>query len=169
MVISPLDDSLVTLDTSENIVFAEGGSKTVNADGADSYTWYDSNNREIGNSRSVTLTEEGTYLLIATIGTCEIQKTLTVTYKDTFKVPNVISVNGDGINDLWVLPNSYSKNPEINVIIYDPKGQEVLNVMGYQNNWPPSSMAFTKQNMVYYYKIRDAKEVLKQGTITIIR
>src|SRR5690606_37241739 len=131
--ISPLDDSLVTLDSPENIVFAEGSSKAVNADGADSYVWYDSGNQILSNSPSVTLTDEGTYLLIATIGGCDIQKALTVSYKDTFKVPNVISVNGDGINDLWVLPNSYSKNPEINVIIYDPKGQEVLNVMNYQN------------------------------------
>src|SRR5690606_13226084 len=133
------------------------------------YIWYDSNNQVIGNSPSATLTGEGAYLLIATVGTCDVQKTLTVTYKDTFKVPNVISVNGDGINDLWVLPNSYSKNPEINVIIYDPNGQEVLNVTDYQNNWPSSSTAFIKQNMVYYYKIRDAEKVLKQGTITIIR
>ncbi|MCG2459219.1 gliding motility-associated C-terminal domain-containing protein [Flavobacteriaceae bacterium F89] len=167
--ITPLDESIVTLDSPEDIVFAEGGSKTVTASGADSYIWYDSNSQVLGNSPTVTFSNEGTYMLIATIGGCDIQKTLTVTYKDTFKVPNVISVNGDGINDLWVLPNSYSKNPEINIIIYDPNGVEVLNVMNYQNNWPSSSTAFNKQNMVYFYKIKNAKEVLKQGTITIIR
>lgn len=167
--IAPLDESLVTLDSSNPVIFAEGGSKTVTASGADAYVWYDSKSQILSNSPTVTLTQEGSYLLIATLGGCDVQKTITATYKDTFKVPNVISVNGDGINDLWVLPNSYSKNPGINVIIYDPKGREVLNVMNYQNNWPSSSMAFAQQNMVYYYKIKNNQEVLKQGTITIIR
>jgi len=92
-----------------------------------------------------------------------------VEYLDTFKVPNVITVNGDGINDLWILPNSYSNKDDVNVIIYNEKGEQVLNVNNYQNNWPQSSTAFPKQNMVFYYKIRDAVAVLKQGTITIIR
>jgi hypothetical protein len=30
-------------------------------------------------------------------------------------------------------------------------------------------MTFAKQNMVFFYKIKDSNEVLKQGTITIIR
>ncbi|MCG2462511.1 gliding motility-associated C-terminal domain-containing protein [Flavobacteriaceae bacterium F89] len=167
--ISLLDDSIVVLDSPENIIFAEGGSKTIAANGADSYLWYGPENQILSNSSTITLTAEGTYLLVATIGRCNVEKTINVSYKNTFKVPNVISANGDGINDQWVLPNNYSKNPEVNVIIYDPKGREVLNVVDYQNNWPSITTAFTKQNMVYYYKIKNAREVLKQGTITIIR
>ena len=96
-------------------------------------------------------------------------RALTVTYLDTFKVPNVISVNGDGINDQWVIPNSYSGKPDVIVTIYNDKGEEVLNVNNYQNNWPSSSASFSRQNMVFYYKIRNAEKTLKQGTITVIR
>jgi gliding motility-associated-like protein len=98
-----------------------------------------------------------------------VTKTLKVVLQETFKVPNVITVNGDGINDLWIIPNTYSLNKDINVVIYNSKGEEVLNVFDYQNNWPTSSMAFAQQNMVFYYMVKTAKEVLKQGTITVIR
>ena len=169
IVIGTLDPSLISLDSPDNVVFPEGTSRTVNASGGDSYRWYDANNVEMSNSSSMTFTDEGNYLLVATIDNCEVSRAITVEYLDTFKVPNVISANGDGINDLWVIPNSYANKTDVNVIIYNERGEEVYNVSNYQNNWPESSTSFPRQNMVFYYKIRNASEVLKQGTITIIR
>ncbi len=167
--IAPLDDSLITLDSPETVVFPSGGSKTVTASGGTAYQWLDMNNALLSDSPSVTFTEEGSYLLVANIENCEITKQITVALQDTFKVPNVITVNGDGINDQWIIPNTYSRNKDINVLIYNSKGEVILNVVDYQNNWPESTTAFSKQNMVFYYKIKNSKEVLKQGTITIIR
>ena len=169
VVISPLDPDLISLDSPDNVVFPEGTSRTVTASGGDSYRWLDENNIEMSTTSSMTFTEEGSFLLIAMIGNCEVSRAITVEYQDTFKVPNVISVNGDGINDLWVIPNSYSNKSDVNIIIYNDRGEEVLNVFNYQNNWPQSSTSFSRQNMVFYYKIRQESEVLKQGTITVIR
>ncbi|MFK5972901.1 MAG: gliding motility-associated C-terminal domain-containing protein [Flavobacteriaceae bacterium] len=167
--ISPLDESLITLDPAGDIIFPEGTSRTVTASGGTAYRWYDANNLEIGNTPSMSFTESGTYTLIANIHNCEIIRQLNVSYLENFKVPNVITVNGDGINDQWVIPNSYSNKADINVIIYNNAGEEILNEFDYKNNWPQSSTAFTKQNMVFFYKIRNDQEVLKQGTITVIR
>ena len=169
IVISPLDPSVISLDPSDTVIFPEGSSRTVTAGGGDSYRWYNSDNVEISNSSIINFSEAGTYTLIASVGNCEVTRTVTVEYLDTFQVPNVITVNGDGINDLWILPNSYSNKDDVNVIIYNEKGEQVLNVFNYQNNWPQSSTAFPKQNMVFFYKIRDTEAVVKQGTITIIR
>ncbi|MBU2974923.1 gliding motility-associated C-terminal domain-containing protein [Zobellia sp. B3R18] len=167
--ITPLDPDLITLDIDGDVIFPEGSSKTVNASGGTAYRWLDANNIEISGSSSATFTTEGNYLLIANIDNCEISKPITVTYLDLFNIPNVITPNGDGANDQWIIPNSYSNKSDVRVIIYNAKGVEVLNSTNYQNNWPESSMSFAKQNMVFYYVIKNASETLKQGTVTVIR
>lgn len=167
--ITPLDENLITLDPAGDIVIPEGTSRTVRASGGSAYRWMNTSNVEMSTSDSVTFTEPGTYTLIANIDNCEILKQVTVSILDTFRVPNVITVNGDGINDQWIIPNSYSNKEDVSVIIYNEQGEEILNEFNYNNNWPQSSTAFQKQNMVFYYKIRNASEVLKQGTITVIR
>ncbi len=167
--IVPLDPNLITLDVDGDVVFPEGSSKTVTASGGTAYQWFDADNNLLNSSGTMTFTEEGTFLLIANIDNCEISRQVNVVYLDLFNVPNVITPNGDGANDQWVIPNSYSNKQNVNVIIYNDNGVELINEMGYQNNWPQSSMQFPKQNMVFYYVIKNATKTLKQGTITVIR
>jgi hypothetical protein len=164
-----LDENLITLDPVGDVVIPEGTSRTVRASGGTAYRWMNVSNVEMSTSDSVTFTEPGTYTLVASIDNCEVVTQVTVSILDTFKVPNVITVNGDGINDQWIIPNLYSNKSDINVIIYNEQGAEILNESNYNNNWPQSSTSFQKQNMVFYYKIRNPNEVLKQGTITVIR
>ncbi|WP_394748023.1 T9SS type B sorting domain-containing protein [Spongiimicrobium salis] len=170
VVISGLDPSLISLDTpSTDIVIPEGTTRNVTASGGTAYRWLDLNNTLLSDTATVNLAEEGSYMLIASIDNCEVSIPITVSFQDTFRVPNVITVNGDGINDQWVIPNTYSNDPEINVTIFNDRGEEILNVNDYQNNWPESTTNFRQQNLVFFYKIRNANEILKQGTITVIR
>lgn len=167
--INPFDASLISLDAPEDLVLVEGSSRTVTANGGTAYEWRDESNNVISNSSSVILTNEGTYILTAFIDACVVLKEITVSYRDTFRIPNVITVNGDGINDLWLLPNTYANQDDVRVIIQNTQGTELLNVTNYQNNWPQSSMTFPTQNMIFYYTLQKGNEVVKQGTITVIK
>lgn len=167
--LSRFDESVIVVDAEQEIIFPEGESQTITASGGTSYEWYDSQNNLISSLSSVTLEQEGDYLLVATIDNCQVSRSFTVTYRDDFQIPNVITANGDGINDMWVIPNTYSRQSDVTVIIYNELGDELLNQTGYTNNWPPSSLGFSKKNQLFYYKIRKDNQTLKQGTITVIR
>lgn len=169
IVVNAFDESIVQLDKESSIVIPEGETTTVNATGADSYVWFNEANENLSTSSSVTLTEEGTYLLIATIGNCSVSKTVTLAFRDNFDIPNVVTANGDGVNDLWIIPNTYSRKANTRVIIYNENGEEIVNQLDYQNNWPNSTTGFTKKNQLFYYKIVEATKTLRQGTITVIR
>ncbi|MFS4492725.1 gliding motility-associated C-terminal domain-containing protein [Maribacter sp. 2308TA10-17] len=169
IIITPLDPNLISFDVDGEVVFPEGSSKTVTASGGTAYQWFDEGNNLLSSTDQMTFTEEGTFTLVANVDNCQITRQLTAVYLDLFNVPNVITPNGDGANDQWVIPNSYSNKSDINVIIYNDKGEELINETSYANNWPQSSMSFPKQNMVFYYVIKNASETLKQGTITVIR
>jgi len=163
------DESVIVVDAEEDVIFPEGESRTVTVSGGTAYEWYDAQNNLISSTGSVTLEAEGSYVLVATVDNCQISRSFTVTYRDDFQIPNVITANGDGINDLWVIPNTYSRQSDVTVIIYNEVGDELLNQTGYANNWPPSSLGFSKRNQLFYYKIRKDNQTLKQGTITVIR
>lgn len=163
------DESLLVLDGSEEIVIIEGETETLTASGGDSYQWFDATNTLLGTQDFYSFEQEGEFLLVANFGNCTINRIITVTYRDTFTIPNVITVNGDGINDQWVLPNTYSRNQDVLVTIYDERGKEIFSQSNYENNWPESTTAFNNQNMIFYYTVSKGGENLKQGTITVIR
>ncbi|MCL6266635.1 gliding motility-associated C-terminal domain-containing protein [Flagellimonas myxillae] len=167
--INTFDESLLSLDQAEELVIVEGETGTITASGAESYQWFDADNNLLGSLDSYGFQDEGEYLLVASFGNCTINRVITVTYRDMFAIPNVITANGDGINDLWVLPNSYSRQDDVLVTIYDERGKEVFSQTNYENNWPESTTQFNKLNMIFYYKVTREGESLKQGTITVIR
>lgn len=167
--IRAFDESLLVLDKPKDLIIIEGETETITASGADSYEWYDANNNLIATQDSYGFQKEGQYLLVASFGSCTVSRIITVTYRDMFAIPNVVTANGDGINDLWVLPNTYSRDQNVLVTIFNERGEQVFSQTAYANNWPQSTMAFNKPSMIFYYKISRGGKALKQGTITVIK
>lgn len=168
--IVPVNEDLITLDSPKTINIPEGYTKVVTASGGDSYLWMDPNGTVISSSNSATLSLEGIYTLIATVGSCDIVMEITVRYQVSLVIPNVISPNMDGFNDQWVIPVEYAYNEDVEVYIFTQKGEVLLKTNAYQNNWPEVPLTNTgKGNTpVYFYKLIRNNMVLKQGTITIV-
>ncbi len=169
LTIQAFDESLLSIDQSDEIIIVEGETETVTASGAESYQWFDSSNNLLGAQDFYSFQEEGEFLLVANFGNCTVNRVITVVYRDLFAIPNVITANGDGINDLWVLPNTFSRQDDVLVTIFNERGKQVFSQTNYENNWPQSTTQFNKLNMIFYYKVTRGGESLKQGTITVIR
>ncbi|WP_241697197.1 T9SS type B sorting domain-containing protein [Winogradskyella eckloniae] len=91
-------------------------------------------------------------------------------FPDVAKIPNVISPNGDGINDTWIIPQIYhTDNTNTEVLIMDNRGKVVLKTNSYQNNWPETDLNLTSVNQVFYYVITTEDKKTKKGSITVVK
>ncbi|NNL82987.1 MAG: T9SS type B sorting domain-containing protein [Winogradskyella sp.] len=90
-------------------------------------------------------------------------------FPDVAQIPNVISPNGDSINDTWMLPLDYVSGTNTEVLILNNQGKVVLKTNDYQNNWPESNLNVTAVNQVYYYIITTSDNKTKKGSITVVK
>ncbi|MEQ8358247.1 MAG: LamG-like jellyroll fold domain-containing protein [Cytophagales bacterium] len=65
------------------------------------------------------------------------------------KLPDVVTANGDGYNDKFVIENIHLY-PEHRLEIYNRSGRPVFNSDNYQNDWPSVDLA----SGVYYYQFK---------------
>jgi len=80
-------------------------------------------------------TEPSVYILtITTENGCTESKTITVDVQDNCIVPNAISPNGDGINDVLIIP-CIEKFPNTELVIFNRWGGKVFRSQPYNGNW----------------------------------
>jgi gliding motility-associated-like protein len=129
------------------------------------------------NESSFEATEFGDYKVVITetVG-CEVSKEILFVVQEELdlfpevdKIPNLISPNGDTINDTWILPSKYVSGTNTEVIIMTNRGQVVLKTNDYQNNWPENDLNLSSINQVYYYVITTADNETKKGSITVVK
>ncbi len=87
-------------------------------------------------------------------------------------IPNIITPNGDGYNDYFVIKDSYVW--KLSVQIYNRWGVKVYENDNYQNNWDGKLNGKNLADGVYYYIIKaknknDNKEKQYHGSLTILR
>jgi gliding motility-associated-like protein len=122
--------------------------------------------------------ETGTYQITATVEFDCYTETVTqnITLADCsdtlspnlpFEFPNVISPNGDGINDLFEIQN-LPENTE--VIILNRWGNTVFSSANYQNNWDGKDTSGNKLvDGVYTYKFKTEHGKVGYGFVHLVR
>ncbi len=117
--------------------------------------------------------EMGDYELSLNINGCEDKVTVTAINCEV-DVPNIITPNGDGMNDQFRImltgdgaPPFFNAFPNSTLIIYNRWGKKVYESNNYQNEWDGEDLT----DGVYYWNLflADGKETEMNGTVTILR
>lgn len=125
-------------------------------------------------SNSYEVTQIGNYKAVVsqTVGCMSSQEFLfsvNEPFPDVANIPNLISPNGDGVNDTWVIPQAYVSGSNTEVLIMNSQGDIVLKTNDYQNNWPEVELDFKEINPVYYYVITTQNNKTIKGSITAVK
>ncbi|WP_109302042.1 gliding motility-associated C-terminal domain-containing protein [Aquimarina sp. AU474] len=167
-----------TVILADPLVLTEGESVTLSVPQNDAYTYQwsrivDGENIVLDGETNNTLivTEQGEYFVTITSAICEvIVPPISIgTQGITEIIPNVITPNGDNVNDNWFLPASLVNQQDVEVTIYNRNGQVDFMGVSYQNNWPFENSKSSGQDPIYYYIITKNNSVLRKGSITVMR
>ncbi|MDD5148923.1 MAG: gliding motility-associated C-terminal domain-containing protein [Flavobacterium sp.] len=168
-----------SINIPESSTISEGDSKTVlvSTDAlSPEYKWY-LNGVEISeaSSNSFTVTSTGDYkVTITQLSGCYITNEILFTINsiidaNAVDIPNLISPNNDGVNDVWSIPQVYVSGTNTEVILMNSSGEIVLKTNDYLNNWPENGIDFKNINPVYYYIITPQDGKVKKGSITVVK
>lgn len=173
--------SSIDAQATTNLNVGEQLDVTVTTDATSpTYQWF-LNSKPISNATSKTysVTSTGNYKVVITqAGSCTMTNELPfvvnfinspVVNGDVVNVPNLISPNGDAINDTWIIPQEFTAGSGTKVLIISSNGEVVLQTDNYLNDWPSTTIDFKNINPVYYYIITTTDNKVIKGSITVIK
>ena len=166
----------VAIASDKGTMVDRGEQVVLTASGGTSYVWATASGIVSGqNTAQLTIrpVQNTTYTVTATnAGGCSSTATIAITVTDQavqVKATNIMSPNGDGVNDRWVVEN-LELYPNNLVKVFDRGGRVVYEKKGYDNSWDATLRGLPLGEGTYYYIIDyngDGKTV-KKGFITIL-
>ncbi len=164
-----------TITSSQGNTVDKGVVLTLTATGGTTYQW-ESNSSIIGasNTASITVRPQAntTYkVTVSNAGGCSTTAAFSVSVNDNYNLvtaANLVSPNGDGVNDFWVIKN-IDLYPQSNVKVFDRTGRVIFNKTGYQNDWDGRINGSSLKEDTYYYIIDFGNGMpKKKGSLTMM-
>jgi gliding motility-associated-like protein len=173
LTINALPNASIISDKGDNL--SKGETAILTASGGVSYSWSAASGI-ISGQNTATLTirpsQTTTYTVRVTNSSgCSSTKSITITIAEDFKLiaNNILTPNGDGVNDTWIVKN-IDLYPENELRIIDRNGREMYRVKSYNNTWDGSSNGTQLAEGTYYYIITYGPgKFVQKGFITITR
>lgn len=179
---SVLAESLVHVNAGLNTTILSGETVQLNATvtGASSFLWTSNPLDETLSSTTVlnptaTPTATTTYTLSATNAAgCTDEDDIIVTVVPyCVKVNNAFSPNGDGINDMWHVYDSYDCLKNVTVAMFNRYGSKVFESNDYHNDWNGTYKGKPVPDGTYYavinFTLVSGKKITKKSDVTVIR
>nr|WP_121271883.1 MBG domain-containing protein [Pedobacter schmidteae] len=167
---------VISINSDKGTSLSKGETAILTATGGSTYTWSNSGGI-IGSTNTAVLTvrpaQTTTYTVTATTASgCSESQNITITVVEDYakiKSTNIMSPNGDGTNDKWVIDNiDFYPNNEVK--IFDRTGRQIYGKKGYDNSWDGTLNGLPLAEGTYFYIVDfgDKTRVFK-GFITIVR
>ncbi|MBC9933037.1 Ig-like domain-containing protein [Chitinophaga qingshengii] len=173
LTVNALPQISITPDKTGDI--SKGDIITLTATGGNSYSWSPATGILDGQQTAtlrIRALQPATYEVTATnTYGCTNTQQIHINVVSDFKVDatNILTPNGDGKNDRWVIRNldSYPNNE---VTIYDRTGRVIFHRRNYSNDWDGTLNGHPLAEGTYYYLLKmDGTDKVAKGFITIIR
>ena len=140
----------------------EGETVRLDAYGGDIYRW---NGGQPAASSMITepiMADSKMLVSIEDLGGCKKDFWFYFRVKD--KLDNIVTPDGDGENDVWVLPDKY-RSRDVKVNIYNRLGLQVYEKLDYDNGWSGKGLPAG----VYFYVIQFRDGYLLKGSLNIVK
>jgi gliding motility-associated-like protein len=166
---------IISISSNVTTVISKGTPIVLMANGAVNYVWSPLTDIIAGQETS-TLTvrpkQTTTYIVTGTNGSgCVSTQSITISVEDDYKVKplNILTPNGDGKNDKFVIENiDYYPNNTLKV--FDRSGRIVYSKKGYANEWDGTYNGSALASDTYYYIIDFGTTISSiKGYITLVR
>lgn len=165
----------VTISSDKGTAISKGDEIVLTATGGTTYKWMNAPYILAGqNTASLRVRPEvnTTYeVLVTNANGCVSSKSISIEVNEDYKVnaTNILTPDGDGKNDKWVIKN-LDMYPQNEVKIFDLAGRLIFSKKNYENEWDGTFNGFPLAEDTYYYIIDfGPNKAKKKGFITIVK
>ncbi|WP_431294334.1 MBG domain-containing protein [Pedobacter sp. P26] len=162
---------LVSIVSNKGTEISKGETTVLTASGGTAYSWSTASGIVSGQntaSLSVRPAQTTTYTVRVTNASgCVSSASITIKINEDYKLVanNILTPNGDGINDTWIVQN-IDMYPNNEVRIFDRNGREMYSKKSYDNSWNGTIGGNDLAEGTYYYIITYGPNKLVQKDLS---